>query len=201
MRRGCLLVISAPSGAGKTTLIRQLLRAERDLIFSVSHTTRPPRPGEVDGKDYYFVSTQEFESLIAAGAFLEWAEVHGNLYGTSLDKINEFLDSGQDVVLDIDVQGARQVREKMGREAVLVFILPPSWQELERRLRSRGTEDEDTVRKRLDGAREELRSAGEFDYLVVNDRFDQALSALRAIVSAERLRPFRLPKLLAKWLV
>ncbi|MBA2847821.1 guanylate kinase [Thermosulfuriphilus ammonigenes] len=194
------MVISAPSGAGKTTLIRQLLRLEKNLIFSVSHTTRSPRPGEVEGKDYYFVSREEFESLVAAGAFLEWAEVHGNLYGTSMEKIREHLDSGRDVVLDIDVQGARQVRKKMGLEAALIFILPPSWSELERRLRSRGTEDEASLRRRLDAARQEIQAASEFDYLVLNDRFDRALSALRSILTAERLRSFRHSDLLRQWL-
>ena len=152
MRRGLALVVSAPSGAGKTTLCRRLLAEDDSISFSVSYTTRPPRAKERPGVDYFFVSRKTFEEMIKAGAFLEWAEVHGNLYGTSKGQVLEALEAGRDVLLDIDVQGAAQVKEILGRDAVLVFVLPPGFEELERRLRKRSTEDEATIRKRLENA-------------------------------------------------
>jgi len=185
-----LLVVSAPSGAGKTTLCRLLL--ERfPFRFSVSHTTRPPRPGEVHGRDYYFVSREEFREMIREGAFLEWAEVHGNLYGTSFSEVERALSGEEDLLLDIDVQGASQVRGRLGARAVFVFILPPSLEELERRLRRRGTEDEETLRRRLARAREEIRFAPWFDYVVINDEVERAFEDLAAIIRAERCRPAR----------
>jgi len=189
--KGLLLVLSGPSGAGKTTLCR-LLRKNLGFSFSVSHTTRPPRAGEVEGQDYYFVDRKTFEEMIRRGAFLEWAEVHGNLYGTSWEEVNQKLSSGQDLLLDIDVQGASQVRQKLGSQAIFVFIMPPSFEELERRLRGRGTEEESTVALRLARAREEMNYASWFDYVVVNDKLEQALEDLRAIVRAEKCRPFRI---------
>ncbi len=184
------MVVSAPSGAGKTTLCRLLIE-RLSFRFSVSHTTRPPRPGEVHGRDYYFVSRPEFESLVQEGAFLEWAEVHGHLYGTSVAEVERALSGEEDLLLDIDVQGASQVRRKLGAQAVFVFILPPSLEELERRLRSRGTEDEETLARRLARAREEIRFAPWFDYVVVNDEVERAFEDLAAIIRAERCRPAR----------
>ena len=191
MRRGLALVVSAPSGAGKTTLCSRLLAEEKEINFSISYTTRPPRPKEVHGKDYFFVDRKTFEELLEKGEFLEWAEVHGNLYGTSKTQVLEALGSGRDILLDIDVQGAFQVREKLGRDAVLVFILPPSIEELERRLKLRSTEDPETLRLRLRNAKEEVRKASEFDYLVLNDDLEEAYRDLQSILHAERQRTFR----------
>ncbi|OAQ20385.1 guanylate kinase [Thermosulfurimonas dismutans] len=191
LQAGLLLVISAPSGAGKTTLCRLLIE-RAGFSFSVSHTTRSPRSGEVEGRDYYFVDRKTFEEMIRKGEFLEWAEVHGNLYGTSWEEVNRRLSSGQDLLLDIDVQGASQVRKRLGSRAIFVFIMPPSLEELERRLRGRGTEDEITVARRLARAREEMNYASWFDYVVVNDEVERAFEDLLAIVRAERCRPFRI---------
>ena len=199
MRRGLVLVVSAPSGAGKTTLCRKLLETDPLISFSVSHTTRPPRPGETHGKDYFFVDQETFEDMIKKGAFLEWAKVYQHYYGTARDQVEEALAQGRDILLDIDVQGAFQVREKLGRDAVLVFILPPSLEELERRLRRRGTEDEETIRRRLSFAREEIARAKDFDYLVLNDALDEAFKGLLSVLKAERQRPFRRPDLLERF--
>jgi len=188
--RALLLVVSAPSGAGKTTLCRFLIE-RLGFRFSVSHTTRPPRPGEVEGRDYYFVSREEFEDMISRGEFLEWAEVHGHLYGTSRAEVEGALARGEDLLLDIDVQGAASLRRTLP-EAVFVFIAPPSLAELERRLRARGTESEEALRRRLSRAREEMTFAPWFDYVVVNDRVERAFEDLAAIVRAERCRPHRL---------
>ncbi len=192
-------MVSAPSGAGKTTLCRHLLQEVRDITFSVSCTTRPPRPGERDGVDYYFVSPEEFQQMIARGEFLEWAQVHGNFYGTPKRQVLESLKQGRDILLDIDVQGAAQVQEVLGQDAVLVFVLPPSLEELERRLRKRNTEDELTIRRRLDQAQGEIAQAPKFDYLVLNDKFKEALQELKSILFAERQRTFRRQDLLAKF--
>jgi len=185
-RQEILFVVSAPSGAGKTTLLRRVVAIDPVLAFSVSHTTRAPRPGEVDGREYHFVSREDFLALRARAGLLEWAEVHGNLYGTSRAVVEATLAAGRDVVLDIDVQGARQVRSLL--PAVLIFIAPPSYAELARRLRGRGTEDQATVALRLANAREELRAAPDYDYLVVNDNLEEAALQLRAVVLAERSR-------------
>ncbi|NDY41639.1 guanylate kinase [Dissulfurirhabdus thermomarina] len=187
---GDLFVISAPSGAGKTTLCRRLLAEVAGLDFSVSHTTRPPRPGEVDGRDYHFVDREVFEAMRARGDFLEWAEVHGNLYGTSRQAVSAALAAGRDVLLDIDVQGAREIR-RVFPGACYVFILPPSLEALEARLRGRGSEDEAAAALRLANARRELHAASEYDYVVVNDELDAACEGLRAIVTARRLRSAR----------
>lgn len=182
-----MLIVCSPSGAGKTTLCN-LLRAEfPDLRFSVSHTTRKPRPNEVDGREYHFVDTASFESMIAAGEFAEWARVHGNLYGTSLGAIDVARRDARGVLFDIDYQGARQIKAALP-EAVGVFILPPSFAELERRLRGRATEDEATTVRRLDNARVEIEHYGIFDYVIVNDELDRAYEHLRAVVLAERSR-------------
>lgn len=186
------LVIAAPSGAGKTSLAHALVqRHPEDVAFSISATTRARREREQPGKDYYFVDDAEFDAMIEAGELVEWATVHGRRYGTPHRGVREGIEAGRVVVLDIDVQGARQIRRAF-EDAVLVFILPPSAAELNRRLTGRGTErDEDRLR-RLRGARAELEAAAEFDYVIVNDDFDRALQALESILLAERYRTYRL---------
>ncbi len=198
-RYGLVLVVSAPSGAGKTTLCRRLINEDPEISFSVSYTTRPPRPKERHGQDYFFVSRQTFEAMVRQEEFLEWAEVHGNLYGTSRSQVLERLRKGYDVLLDIDVQGAFQIRRKLAKEAVLVFILPPSLEELARRLRARSTEDEETIKRRLQAAHEEIKRARDFDYVILNEDLEEAYQKLRAILQAERQRPFRRPDLLARF--
>nr|WP_297444985.1 guanylate kinase [Desulfurobacterium sp.] len=188
--KGLLIVISAPSGTGKTTLVNMLMRSFPQIEFSISCTTRKPRPGEVDGKDYYFISLEEFEKKIEKNELLEWAEVYGNFYGTPKDKVLKALNEGKDVLLDIDTQGALQVKKNYP-EAVLIFILPPSLKELERRLRSRGTEDEETIEKRLLIARRELSLATRYDYIIINDRLQEAFEKLKSIVTAERWKTQR----------
>ena len=183
---GNLYVVVAPSGAGKTTLVRLLLEQEAGVSLSVSFTTRPPRPGEQDGRDYHFVDAAAFQAMIARQEFLEWAEVHGNLYGTSKTWISERLASGDDVLLEIDWQGARQVRSVFPG-AIGIFILPPSLEELTRRLTGRGTDSAETIARRLAAAEAEIRHAGEFDYVIINDVLEQALDDLRAVVRASRL--------------
>ena len=183
--RGDLFVISAPSGAGKSTLCHRLIEETPGVSFSVSHTTRSPRKGEVNGVDYHFVTEDEFMAIARAGGFLEWARVHGNCYGTSRDAVMEMLEDGKDVLLDIDVQGAMQVR-RLIPEAVLVFILPPSPEELERRLRNRGTDSDETIRLRLQNAKREVRSAKEYDFIVINDDLIRAAGDLQSIVLARR---------------
>lgn len=196
MRPGLPLVISAPSGAGKSTLVRELRRRVEGLGFSVSHTTRRPRRGETDGVEYHFVDRPAFEARIGQGAFAEWAEVHGNLYGTDLAALQERLARGEDVILDIDVQGALQLAEKVP-EAVLVFVIPPTWDELRRRLQGRGSEDVAVVERRLANARGELERALRYDYLVVNDDLGRAVEELSSIVRAERCRSGRRQALVA----
>ena len=185
-----LIILSSPSGAGKTTLKNRLLSAHPELRFSVSHTTRKPRPTEKDGREYHFVDRGQFEAMIAAGAFAEWAEVHGNLYGTSLAEIEVARVAHRGVVFDIDYQGARQIKAKLP-SAVGVFILPPSMPELERRLRARATEEEHSLRTRLAAARREIEHYGFCDYVVVNDDATEAAARLEAIVLAERSRRWR----------
>ncbi len=184
-RRGILVVISSPSGAGKTTLTRRLAQQEK-LCFSISYTTRMARPGEVDGKDYHFVSPDAFERMVRQKAFAEHAVVHGNRYGTSIETVNRALDDGQDCLFDIDYQGGREIRRQWPKESVLCFILPPSIVELERRLRNRATDSEETIARRLATARKELDQYGEYDYLVVNDELDKAYDELRSIYVAAR---------------
>ena len=193
-RQGIALVLSAPSGAGKTTLGQRLLRAFPLLVYSVSCTTRLPRQGEVDGKDYIFISREEFEQRRAEGYFAEWAEVHGNLYGTPLAPVKEKLRLGQDLLFDIDVQGAAQLKLSL-TEAVFVFILPPGMTELERRLRNRGLDDEKTIERRLANARQEILEARWYDALVVNDNLDVAYDELRSVFVAASLAPDRNPDL------
>lgn len=188
MNDGMLIVLSAPSGCGKTTMVQRLMQSLPGLVFSVSHTTRAPRGREVDGVDYHFVDVATFLALRdqQPSGFLEWAEVHGNYYGTSVGAVQQQLVAGNDVLLDIDVQGAAQVRAQ--GKPVTVFIAPPSLDVLEQRLRGRGTESEATIDKRLRNARQEMAAVGDYDYLIVNDRLDEAVDILRSIVIAERCR-------------
>lgn len=180
---GLLLVVSSPSGAGKTTLCRRLLAEFARLRFSVSYTTRPPRNGEREGLDYHFVDAARFQRMIDAGEFAEWAEVHGHRYGTGLHAVREALDRGDDVLFDIDYQGGRQIRARFP-EAVLAFVLPPSIEELERRLRARATDSEEVIRRRLVKAREELEHYSEYDYAILNDDVERAMQELRAVYVA-----------------
>ncbi|PMQ02994.1 Guanylate kinase [Dyella sp. AD56] len=182
-----LFVVAAPSGAGKSTLVNALLEREPSISLSISHTTRPPRPGEQYGRHYFFVERGVFEQEIADGIFLEHAEVHGNLYGTSRNTVNTLLGEGCDVLLEIDWQGARQIR-KSKPDCVSVFILPPSRPELERRLRGRGSDSPEVIARRLHNSREEIAHAHEFDYIIVNDNFETALQDLQSIVRAVRQR-------------
>jgi len=193
MTTGKMFILSAPSGTGKTTLLKKLMAGVPNLAFSVSHTTRLPRSGEKDGVDYYFVDRCQFEKMREQGAFLEWAEVHGNFYGTSRQAVLAQLSAGIDVVLDIDVQGAAIICACTTIPAVSLFITPPSLGELERRLRGRGTDGEETILLRLRNAMVEMRAWATYDYLVVNDDLEQAVDTVRAIVIAERSRGHRLP--------
>lgn len=188
MNEGFLLVVSAPSGCGKTTVIEQVTADLPGLSFSVSHTTRQPRPGEVNGREYHFVSQEQFLALRdqQPSGFLEWAEVHGNFYGTSRQEVAQRLRAGADVLLDIDVQGAEQVRCQA--EPVTVFIAPPSLEELEQRLRGRGTESEDSLRRRLAAAAQEILAADAYTYLIVNERLEETVQALKSVIIAERCR-------------
>lgn len=193
MTAGRLFVISAPSGAGKTTLLKQVMADVTGLAFSISHTTREPRAGELDGVDYHFVSRAEFLAMIEQEQFLEYAEVHDNLYGTSIDAIGVQLLEGLDVILDIDVQGAAILRDKGQPEATHIFVSPPNLTELERRLRGRGTESEDKIKVRLTNAATEMNAAGAYEYLIINDVVDEAANLLSSIILAERARAHRLP--------
>ncbi|HEV2448488.1 MAG TPA: guanylate kinase [Candidatus Sulfopaludibacter sp.] len=186
-----VFIVSAPSGSGKSTLVSRLLSRDSSLLFSVSYTTRAPRGEEVDGVDYHFVSREDFERRIAAGEFLEHAQVFGNYYGTHREVLEKARSAGRDLVLDIDVQGARQLKRQIP-EAVTVFILPPSRQILEQRLRARGEDREDVIERRLREAAEEIRNYQAYDYILVNRDLERADAALSAIVSAGRLRRNRM---------
>jgi guanylate kinase len=184
--QGAVFVVSGPSGAGKSTLLRRVLEADPDVRFSVSHTTRAPRNGEVEGRDYHFVSREAFRRMVDAGEFLEWAEYNENLYGTSRAAVEGPTGAGLDLILEVEVQGARQLRERLPG-AVFVFILPPSLEVLERRLRARGSEDGAVIRKRLERAREELRQVQMYQYVVRNDQLDRAVADLRHVIGARRV--------------
>lgn len=181
-----IFIISAPSGSGKTTLIDLLLGENPSLLFSISHTTRPPRPGERDGVEYFFVSERKFEQMIRDGQFVEWAEVHGHFYGTSREMLEQAERNNRDVMLDIDVQGAAQVRQKIP-EAISIFILPPSYEALKTRLLSRQKDSEEVMLKRLENARKEIRRYSEFDYIIINDDLDSALKSLSDIIAGSKL--------------
>jgi len=185
--KGDIFVISAPSGTGKTTLVRLLLSRFPTLSFSISYTTRLPRPGEVDGQHYFFVSEKEFKRSIARGEMLEWAKVYGHYYGTPLHFVKEKIAAGKDVILDIDIQGAQEVKKKIP-EAILIFIIPPSWEELQRRITNRSTDSLEVIKKRLKAARKEIKVARDFDYIVINDILENALQELTSIIQATKVR-------------
>ena len=188
-RRGLLFVVSAPSGTGKTTVVERLVQVVSDLGLSRSYTSRAMRAGETHGVDYNFITRARFEAMVAEDAFLEWADVFGNLYGTCAADAELELAGGRDVVLVIDVQGARQVRKRSADRTIGVFVLPPSFEVLEQRLRGRSKDPEDAIRRRLATARDEISAVSEYDYVVVNDALDACVDRLRAIVLAERARP------------
>lgn len=191
-RRGLMLVLSSPSGAGKSSIARSLIAEEHDqLVLSISVTTRPRRPSEVEGVHYQFIDGTRFGRMRDGGDLLEWAEVHGNLYGTSKAVVEAKLAEGSDILLDIDVQGARQIKESGITNAIFIFIAPPSWEILETRLTARGTDGVDIVRTRLANARAEMKEAGGYDYLIINDRLSEAVTMLKAIILAERCRKRR----------
>jgi guanylate kinase len=187
-RRGMMLVLSSPSGAGKTTLSRRLLAKERGIELSISVTTRPKRRGEVDGRHYHFIDVKRFDQLARKGELLEYAEVFGNRYGTPRRPVEKALRQGRDVLFDIDWQGTQQLREKMPRDLVSVFVLPPSTRELDRRLHMRAQDDKHIIRERMAKAAGEMSHWAEYDYVVINSDLDLAFDAVRAILAAERLR-------------
>jgi len=186
-REGILLVISGPSGVGKGTLCTAILKEVSDLVYSISATSRSPRPGEVHGVNYYFWRRPEFEAKIERDEFLEWATVYGNLYGTPKTQVQEAVKLGKDVILEIDIEGARQIKEKF-RDGVFVFIAPPSLEELARRLTKRGADSDEEIQRRLNLASEELDYVSEYDYIVHNDDLESALLKLKSILLAERCR-------------
>lgn len=194
-RRGLMLVISSPSGAGKSTIARNLLKDDSGLSLSVSVTTRKRRPSEIDGVHYHFISVKEFERMRDSDALLEWAEVHGNFYGTPREAVETAMAEGRDMLFDIDWQGALQLQEKMRADVVAIFILPPSMTELQSRLHRRAEDTEEVIRTRLLNSRSEIEHWREYDYIIVNDDLQTAYDSMRAIVSAERLRRDRRPGL------
>jgi guanylate kinase len=198
-RRGIIFILSAPSGAGKTTISRAALKAISGLEASISLTTRKPRDGEIEGLDYHFVSEEEFIRRRESGAFAEWAKVFEACYGTPRAALDGAVAEGRDILLDIDIQGARQIKESYSRDSVTIFVLPPTFAELEGRLRKRGTETEAAIENRLQRAREEAQAYPEYDYLIVNAELEDSLTRLKAIVEAERLRVHRLREEFAAW--
>ncbi|MBB5191806.1 guanylate kinase [Silvimonas terrae] len=187
MAKGTIFVVTAPSGAGKTTLVAALLAADQQIQLSVSYTSRVARAGEVDGKDYHFVDRAAFEGMIQAGDFIEWAEVYGNYYGTSKKWLESVIDDGRDILLEIDWQGAQQVH-KLFPDSVGVFVLPPSINTLEQRLRARGKDPEDAIQRRMSKAREEMGHVSEAQYVIINEHIDDAVRDIISVVRAERLR-------------
>ena len=198
-RRGLMLVLSSPSGAGKSTISRALLEKHPDLTMSVSATTRPMRPGEVDGKDYYFIDTARFEDMVAEGEFLEHARVFDNYYGTPRGPVEEALKAGKDVLFDVDWQGTQQLRQNARDDLASIFILPPSVEELERRLYARAQDPEDVVKRRMAKATSEMSNWAEYDYIIVNEEIPLSVAEAEAILAAERLKRERRVGL-AEWL-
>jgi guanylate kinase len=196
-RRGLMLVLSSPSGAGKTTLSRLLLESDPAIDLSISVTTRPPRPGEVDGRDYHFIDRAQFDTMVARGELLEWAQVFGNRYGTPRGPVEKALASGRDVMFDIDWQGTQQLREKGRADLVSVFVLPPSIPDLEQRLKSRAQDTPDVIRSRMAKAADEMSHWAEYDYVIINREIEDAFEDVRAILGAERLKRERQPGLSA----
>ena len=190
-RRGLLIVLSSPSGAGKTTISRMLLESDAEITMSVSATTRPQRPGEVEDLDYHFVDDEEFNRLIEAGEFVEWAPVFGYRYGTPKAPVKAALRGGRDILFDIDWQGTQQLHSAMGEDLVRIFILPPSMPELERRLRSRGTDPDEVIVDRMQRANGEISHWAEYDYVLINHDMEECLGQVRTIVAAERLKRAR----------
>lgn len=195
LRRGLLLILSSPSGAGKSTLSRKLMAWDPTMRFSVSATTRAPRPGEVDGREYFFRSRPDFEGLVKAGEMLEHAEVFGNLYGSPRAPVEAAMQAGIDTVFDIDWQGGQQIKQAMRGDVVSIFILPPSIAELDRRLRSRGQDSDEVIAGRMAKSRDEISHWAEYDYVLVNDDLEQTFERLKTILLAERLRRDRQPQL------
>ncbi len=193
-RKGSLFIVSAPSGAGKTTLCKEVVLSLPGLKESVSYTTRPPRRGEVNGRDYIFITRDEFRAMVERGEFVEWAEVHGELYGTSKKRLEELMSSGNDVIMDIDVQGAMQLKEKY-REGIYIFVLPPSMEALEERLRARMANSEEEIEERLRRAVEEMKYYYKYDYVIINNVLKNALKELEAIIISNRVRTVRIDSL------
>jgi guanylate kinase len=194
-RRGLLIVLSSPSGAGKTTISRKLLEADPDVAMSVSATTRPMRPGEVEGRDYHFVNDATFQQMVDADEFAEWAYVFDHRYGSPKEPIKEALRAGRDILFDIDWQGTQQLKSAFGNDLASIFILPPSMAELERRLRARGTDSEEVIQNRMRRASGEIGHWGEYDYVLINQEVDECLGEVMTIIRAERLRRSRRPYL------
>lgn len=196
-RRGLLLILSSPSGAGKSTLSRMLMDWDGDMRFSISATTRAPRPGEAEGREYYFRSREDFESMVQSGEMLEHAEVFGNLYGSPRGPVLAAMEAGTDTVFDIDWQGGQQIKQAMRDDVVSIFILPPSIAELDRRLRSRGQDSDAVIAGRMAKSRDEISHWAEYDYVLVNDELGETFARLQAILTAERLKRDRQPQLSA----
>ncbi|SHE38338.1 guanylate kinase [Marinitoga hydrogenitolerans DSM 16785] len=199
MTKGILYVVSGPSGVGKSSIIKSAMSKLEGFSFSVSYTTRPPRPGEVNGKDYFFVDEKTFNKMIENDEFLEYAKVHGHMYGTSKKYIKEKINEGMNIVLDIDVQGALNVVKKMPKETVLIFIAPPSYSELKKRLMNRGTEKKEDLIIRLNDAKWELSKINEFDYLIVNEELKEAINQLISIFIAEQIKTERVTEHLGRY--
>ncbi len=197
IRRGLLVILSSPSGAGKSTLSRMLMNWDPTMRFSVSATTRAPRPGEADGREYYFRSRAAFHAMVAAGEMLEHAEVFGNLYGSPRAPVEAAMQTGIDTVFDIDWQGGQQIKQAMRGDVVSVFVLPPSIRELDRRLRSRGQDSDEVIAGRMAKSRDEISHWAEYDYVLINDDLDQTFGRLKTLLEAERLRRERQPELSA----
>lgn len=185
MNKGNIFVISAPSGAGKSSLIKELCKLDKRFKLSISHTTRKIRSGEIDGVDYYFISKDDFDKMLNNKEFIEYANVYGNYYGTNIHTINQFIANGDDIILEIDYQGAEQIKNVFN-QAILIYIMPPNLEELENRLRSRNTDSEEVILKRLQLAENDMSHAHKFDHIVINDKFEDALTQLYSIITARR---------------